>query len=107
MNFGNFNRLVMLQAPQPAPADQFGGAGQQVLFSDVAEVWAEQKPGPGTEVVEANQLTAVQQSTWQLRYRADVTPTWQLVYNGAVYAITGVQEIGRQAGLLLTTYRRG
>ena len=107
MNFGNFNRLVTLQAPQPAPANPFGGAGQQVLFSDVAEVWAEQKLGAGTEVVEANQLTTVQQSTWQLRYLPDVTPTWQLVYNGAVYAITGVQEIGRQAGLLLTTYRRG
>jgi SPP1 family predicted phage head-tail adaptor len=107
MNFGKFDRLVTLQEPQPAPADQFGGAGQEQLFKDVAQVRAEQKPGTDVEAVQADQLTAVQQSTWQMRYRADVVPTWQLVYNGAVYAITGVQEIGRKAGLILTTYRRG
>ncbi|MGI4736324.1 MAG: phage head closure protein [Janthinobacterium lividum] len=107
MNFGKQDRLVTLQQPQPAPADSFGGAGQQQLFSDVAEVWAEQKPGAGSEVLQGDQQVAVQVSTWLMRYRADVQPTWQLTYEGAVYAITGVQEIGRRAGLTLTTYRRG
>jgi len=107
MNFGKLDRLVMLQQPQPDPADSFGGPGQQLVYADVAEVWAEQKPGAGSEVLQGDQLTAVQVSTWLIRYDAEVQPTWQLVYEGAVYAITGVQEIGRRTGLTLTTYRRG
>ena len=106
MNFGKFDRQLLLQRPAAVAQNRFG-APAPAAFEDVATEWGEQKPGTSTEAVQAQQLTAQQVVTWQLRYRADVVPTWQLVCEGRTYQITAVQEIGRRQGLLLTTYYRG
>lgn len=106
MNFGKCDRQLLLQRPAAAAQNSFG-APAPAAFSDVETVWGEQKPGAGSEAVQAAQLTAQQVVVWQIRYRADVVPTWQLVCEGRTYQITAVQEIGRRQGLTLTTYYRG
>ncbi len=108
MNFGKLDRQVVLQQPAPAVQNGFGELTPVAApYQDVATVWAEQKPGTGGESFLAQQQTAQQVVTWQLRHRADVQPTWRLVYAGQVYEITAVAEIGRRVGLTLTTYCRG
>ena len=106
MNFGLFDRQLVLQRPTTVPQDAFG-APAPAGFEDVATVWGQQKPGAGTEGVLGEQLTAQQVVTWQIRYRRDVVPSWQFTCEGRTYQITAVAEIGRRAGLLLTTYYRG
>jgi len=106
MNFGKFDRKLLLQKPTAVGQDAFG-APAPASFEDVATVYGEQKPGTGTEAFLAQQQTAQQVVTWQIRYRADVATTWQFVCEGRTYQITAIQEIGRRAGLLLTTYSRG
>lgn len=106
MNFGKFDRQLLLQKPAAVGQDSFGAPAPTAL-EDVAMVWGEQKPGTGTESFIGQQQTAQQVVTWQIRYRADVATTWQFVCEGRTYQITAIQEIGRRAGLLLTTYSRG
>ena len=106
MNFGKCDRQLLLQRPAAVGQNSFG-APAPATFEDVETVWGEQKPGAGSEAVLGQQLTAQQVVVWQIRYRADVAPTWQLVCEGRTYQITAVQEIGRRVGLTLTTYYRG
>lgn len=106
MNFGKFDRKLLLQRPTKVPQDAYG-APAPAGWEDVATVYGQQKFGAGTEAVLAEQQTAQQVVTWQIRYRRDVVPDWQFTYEGRTYQITAVQEIGRRAGLLLTTYYRG
>ena len=106
MNFGSFDRELALQRPVAVAQDGFG-APAPADFEDVETVWGAQKPGTGTEAVQAQQLTAQQVVTWQIRYRADLDTTWQFTCEGRTYQLTAVQEIGRRQGLTLTTYCRG
>jgi SPP1 family predicted phage head-tail adaptor len=106
MNFGKFDRQLLLQKPGAVGQDLYG-APTSASFEDVATVWGEQKPGTGAESFIGQQQTAQQVVTWQIRYRADVATTWQFVCEGLTYQIIAIQEIGRRAGLLLTTYSRG
>lgn len=107
MNIGKLDRRLTLQAPTPAPADQYGGAGQQQQYTDVATVAAQVKPVPGVEGFVGDQLTATQRQEFTIRYRPDVRPTWQLVYEGTTYQLTTVTEFGRRVSLILTAYARG
>jgi SPP1 family predicted phage head-tail adaptor len=108
MNFGLFDRQLVLQRPALAAQDGFGAPIPVASpFEDVATVWGQQKPATGTEVTLGEQMTAQQVVKWQIRYRRDVLPTWQFTCEGRTYQITAVAEVGRRVGLLLTTYYRG
>lgn len=107
MNIGQLDRRVTLQQPAPAPANAFGGSGQAQVFADVATVAAGVKYAPGGEAQQAQQQTATQRISFTIRYRADVRPTWQLLYEGRTFQITDVAEIGRRRGTLLTCYSHG
>lgn len=106
MNFGKFDRQLLLQRPTTVAQNSFGEPAP-AAFEAVGMEWGEQKPGAGTESFSGQQLTTQQVVTWQVRYRADLDPTWQFACEGRLYQITAVAEIGRRAGLLLTTYYRG
>lgn len=106
MNIGKLDRSLILQAPDVVAQNIFGEPAPQT-YHNVATIRAERKPGTGTEAQQAEQLTVVQIVVWQARYRADVQPTWRLIYDGVIYHITAVTEIGRRVGLQLTTFTRG
>lgn len=106
MNFGLFDRKLLLQRPAAVAQDAFGAPAPE-LFEDVATVYGQQKFGTGTEATLGQELTAQQVVTWQIRYRDDIATSWQFTCEGKLYEITAIQEIGRRAGLLLTTYSRG
>ena len=107
MNLGKLDRQIILQAPA-APTQNTFGETAPAAFEVVATVWAERKPmRAGAEVVQANELTAVQPAVFQVRHRNDVRPTWQLVDAGTTYQIIAVAEIGRRHGLTLTCFARG
>jgi SPP1 family predicted phage head-tail adaptor len=107
MNFGKLDRKLTLQAPTPAPANDFGGPGQQATFTDVAQPWGDVEPVAGGEGVLADQLTATARQKITIRYRPDVQPDWQVVLDGRTYQIADIQQFGRRQGLILTVYSRG
>jgi SPP1 family predicted phage head-tail adaptor len=106
MNIGQLDRKGTLRGPVGTAQNDFGGVAP-VPFADVATVAVGVAYKPGGEGVEASQLTATQRVQFTLRYRADVRPDWQLVFDGKTFQITDVAEIGRRRGLLLTCYSHG
>lgn len=107
MNIGQLDRLVTLQQPAAAPANIYGGSGQTQVFTDVATVAANVKYAAGGEAQQGQQQATTQRITFTIRYRADVRPTWQLSYEGRIFQITDVAEIGRRVGTTLTCYSHG
>ena len=80
-------------------------------WTDIAELWAEFTPGEGGAGGEAfsdaaEQRGARQPATFRIRYRAMVKPTMRLLFDGQVWEITDVAEVGRREGLLLTAFAR-
>jgi SPP1 family predicted phage head-tail adaptor len=107
MNIGSLDRELTLQQPAPAPADEFGGAGQVRTFTDIGPVACRREFKPGGEAVQAAQNTATQRVVFTIRYYPDVLPTWQLVFEGRTYQITDVAEVGRRRATLLSCYAHG
>jgi SPP1 family predicted phage head-tail adaptor len=92
------DRRVTIQSRALAPDAQ----GQQIeTWSEVATVWASKRDLRGREYYAANTTNAEVSTTFEIRYRADVTVLNRLVCEGITYDIQQVSEIGRRVGLQL------
>ncbi len=80
-------------------------------WGTLATVWAEvQYKVGGREAVQSDQLYSRQPVHFIIRYSSDVSsvrPSDRVSYNGDIYEIEGVQEIGRGEGLRIVTSLRG
>lgn len=66
-------------------------------WSDVATVWAQQRPERGSERFAAAQVNGTAVMTFHIRYRSDLTVQDRLVYEGREYEIVAPpREIGRR-----------
>ena len=65
-------------------------------WSDVATVWAQQRPNRGAERFAAQQIVGSRVLTFHIRYRADLTTADRIYYNDREYNIVDVREIGRR-----------
>lgn len=103
MRSGKLDRRVVLMRTT-LTANEFGE--NVPVLVDVARVWASIVPEKGAEKNAADQTTAKQPTTFEIRFRSDVAPTWAVQYRGRVYDIEDVAEIGRREGLRLTAFAR-
>jgi SPP1 family predicted phage head-tail adaptor len=88
------DRRVTIQSRALAPDAQ----GQQIeTWSEVATVWASKRDLRGREYTTNAEVS----TTFEIRYRADVTVLNRLVCEGITYDIQQVSEIGRRVGLQL------
>ena len=65
----------------------------------IAEVWAQVIPLRGAELFEAQQTVAQADTRFRVRYRPDVGPTAKIEYDGRLYNIESVIELGRREAL--------
>ena len=73
------------------------GFGQDVItWVDVATVWAQCHALRGREFFAAAQVQQEQTVKVRIRYRADVSTTWRLLWQGRPHDITGVIPVGRK-----------
>ncbi|XBQ15805.1 MAG: head-tail adaptor protein [Oceanicaulis sp.] len=71
-----------------------------------SEVWAEKRDRSNDQGREDDQAVASRVSTFRVYFRTDVKTDHRVRYPageaGTLYAITGIEEIGRREGLLIT-----
>jgi len=99
MRVGRMDRRITLQTNMPAQ-DAYGEPIE--AWSDIATVWASVAPKSATERFESDQEHAQAQTEFRVRWRAGIDAADRITYNGQVYDITGVIELGRREGLLIT-----
>jgi SPP1 family predicted phage head-tail adaptor len=103
MNIGKLDRRILLEQNLPTP-DSFGQPIDS--WSEVGQVWARVDYMQGSEKNQANEEVAIQWIEFTIRYRKPLNARYRITYEGQVYDIEAVAEIGRRQGLKLSTYTR-
>ena len=97
------DRFITIEEPT-VTQDSFGG--EVTTWTTFAQVWAQRVDMRAKERFNSEQIQAIETTTWRIRYLAGVQPDMRITYFGKVYEITGLAELGRTAGLEITTEAR-
>lgn len=106
MKAGDLDRRIAIERATETQ-DDFGEPIQ--TWATLATVWASKEDIRDTERFMAQQVGAEVTTRFQIRYSAtvaSVNPKDRVVYDGRVYDIAGVKEIGRREGLEITAVAR-
>jgi SPP1 family predicted phage head-tail adaptor len=96
MKAGKLDRRITIQV-KTATRDNFGA--EIIAYNTLATVWAEVLPISGREYFTASQFVPEAQFRMRIRFREDFDETAQILYDGTVYDILYIAEIGRADGL--------
>ena len=97
------NRLIVLEA-FGSTRDRFGGVVEG--FTELDTVWANARSPrtPSEEFVSAaHRELSKQYLTFRIRWRGDVIETGRVVYDGLIWGIKGIGEVGRREYLDIQT----
>jgi SPP1 family predicted phage head-tail adaptor len=93
MNPGRMDRQVTLQRFTTTTS----AIGEQVkTWTSLVTVPAMYKPSPGTEAVNGDKREAELPVVFTIRYYGGLNPKDRLTYDGVVYNILAVTELGRK-----------
>jgi head-tail adaptor len=106
MRAGPLNRRIDIQRKSVAPSE---------TWSTLATRWASVAPVVGTERFALPQISATEQTQFQVRWGSDISdlsPLDRIVYpvgstdEGDIYDIAAVHELGRREGFKIIAIRR-
>lgn len=98
MRAGELDRKIVIERV----TETQNAIGEPVAsWATFATVWAAVKPVRGREYFAAQGMQAEADSVFRIRWLDGVTPKMRISYDGAVYDIQHVAELGRRAGLEL------
>ncbi len=104
MNIGTLDRLIALEQ---ATVTRRPNGEEIKAWTPAVTVPASVRYDAGNETVDNSQKQAVQRVTFVIRYRpGGLATTFRVRYEGQVFDIEAVAEIGRRQGLRLTSYSR-
>ena len=95
---GQLDRTISFNIIDGSRSSTSGAAKRNVL-STIANVPAAFIPVKGAELIRAGQVIDNFDARFLVRFRTDIAPKDEVVYNGVEYDIYQISEIGRQQGL--------
>lgn len=104
MEAGKLDRRVTIERATVV-LDDFGG--EVTTWTALATVWASYEPVSDGEKWRAAEVAATVTARFRIRWGFDVKVTDRLIFDGRVFDIIGVKEIGRREGQEITTSARG
>lgn len=96
---GRLDRKITIQVATFV-ADSYGQP--QATWVTHATTWAAIIIKKSVENFDAKQETSRKTTQFKIRYRKDLNTEMRISYNGDFYDISGIDEIGRRSGLLIT-----
>ena len=93
MRAGKLDRVITIQRAVTSP-NAFNEPVE--TWQDVARVWAQQRPNRGAERFTAQGINGDAVLTFHIRWRSDLTVKDRILYEGRVWNITDVREVGRR-----------
>jgi SPP1 family predicted phage head-tail adaptor len=104
MRAGQLDRRITIEQNTPTQ----GPTGEEAAsWSTLATVWAEVRQRRGREFFDSHQVVAEIDTVFLIRHRTDVTAKMRVSWDGRLYDIHYVGEIGRKDGLELMTSAQG
>lgn len=106
MFIGKLDRRITIQSYTTAKNDY----GEDIrTWSDYLTIWAGINFKRGNEVFEADQLTAVNEVKFVIRYNSNINETMRIVYESNNYDITFIEEFtdsSRKRYMFLTAHKK-
>ena len=103
MVIGRMDRRIIVQVNTPVKDD----SGEPIeSWAALVTLWAAVTPQSADESLEGDQIHGTAETEFRIRYRSDVDVANRISYNSQFYDITGVVELGRREGLLITAIVR-
>ncbi|ACM39174.1 MULTISPECIES: phage head closure protein [Rhizobium/Agrobacterium group] len=97
MRAGKLDRRITLLRETETGRDALN---QPILeWVGIKTVWAGKTVNKGTEVVQAQQMSGTRPLTFRIRHRPGLSLKDRVRYDGALYEIKDIREIGRRVGL--------
>ena len=84
---GQLDRKIVIQT-FTSSTDAFGQKNKS--FSTLASVWAKVIEKSGTEGEESDQIVAVKEVHFLIRYRSDINEQMRIVFDGKTYKIEAI-----------------
>jgi SPP1 family predicted phage head-tail adaptor len=104
MRAGRLDRRITIQGQSIAHSD----SGQEkITWVDVATVWAEKREDRGTERFATKQIIGHAVTTFRIRWSdtvSAVTSEHRIEFDGRIFNITDVRELGRREGIEIDAY---
>jgi len=102
MNIGRLDRKIVIEAP----TESTNTSGEWIqTWSTYHTAFANVQKAGGTENLQADKTTATNKVRFKVRFFAGITEDMRIVYNGAYYDITEIQELERE-GLWISANKR-
>lgn len=107
MNAGELDRRIVILLPQETGRDDWNNPIIERV--EVARVWAKKTDVRDSERIRAQEVGATITTRFVIRYSSqvrNVDPTHLIAFDGRVYDISAVKEVGRREGLEITATAR-
>jgi SPP1 family predicted phage head-tail adaptor len=103
MQAGKLDRRIAVERATTAKND----FGEEVpTWAPLSTVWAQVLPISDQERWRASEVSATVSTRFRIRWGLGVTAEDRIVYEGRVYEISGVKELGRREGQEVTAAAR-
>lgn len=106
MDAGKLDRRIKLQKQTLTQS----AMGEFIVeWADVATVWARRLSSKGREFYSGGVQLGTEDAGFQIRHSTDVAAvdqTWRIVFDGSMYDISSIDEVGRK-GYLTIMAKRG
>ena len=97
MSASDMDRLITIQQPQQSQDDY--GEPVTTGWIDFAKPWAQVIPVSGREYFDAAAARAEKLTRFRIWWRSGVTEAMRIVYDGRIYDVRSIIEIGRRERL--------
>lgn len=107
MQAGKLDRRITIERAAGKGRDSFNSIVEKWL--PVATVWAAKQDIKDAERIAAQEVGAEVTTRFQIRWSSvvtDVNPKDRIVFEGRIYDISAVKEIGRREGIEITATAR-
>lgn len=104
MEAGKLDRFITIEEFTEESTNELGHAVKS--WQTFHQCWASFNDSAfrrNKEDFQGSQTVAVANDVWQIRYLPGIKATQRIVYEGMIYNITSVKEIGRNEGLEIIT----
>jgi len=98
MQAGRLDRSIVIQKNTPTRS---GTGAEKQSWATFATVWAEVKEVSGGETFRGAQIVAEATKVFLIRHRTDLTTKMRISYDGDIYDIHKMPELGRREGLII------
>ena len=104
MQIGRLDRLIVIEVDTPTRS---ASGEEKENWTTLATVWADVRPLRGREFFDAAAVQSEIDTKFRIRWRSDLTTAMRINYDGQLYDIHSIAELGRHSATEIMASAQG